>query len=498
MIDPSDPGFCMAPNTPSNPPPAALAAFVRGCERRGAVFAALQCGDPERGDVALAAALRAFRAHAAELPMAAWPARFWSLLVATPPLRSDSPAAQRAPALQPLAGIAPSDRAALLLRLAGGLQEDEAAGVLGQSVEDYRAALTRACPRDAAGRPDADAWRRLAEAVQAQLRDVPPERLARLARLRDEALAGTRPPPPARVAAAPTTTSAVSRPVRRWPWVVLVLVSMAAALAATWWPGAPWADFLQPAAPAPAAGAATATLTDPEILQEALPPAEPPAARFDVDQAARTDRDAALRADPEATTLVPDADFLAWYVVQRTVAATAEVAPESSSPTQGDDSADAPPAPVAASPEAPPPWEALALAARARQRADYAAWLSLDEVDRARLRAAARDFAAQPADAQQALRARFAALDDMEHRGWRLGPALGAVWPRLQPMFAYVPEREREPLLALLRQLDADALDDLAALTQRIPPQERDRFRHDLVRVPAGERAAWLHARRER
>lgn len=496
MIDPSDPGFRMAPNTPPDPPPAALAAFLRGCERRGAVFAALQCGDPERGDVALAAALRAFRAHAAELPMAAWPARFWSLLVAAPPLRAESPVAQRAPSLQPLAGIAPSDRAALLLRLAGGLQEDEAAGVLGQSVEDYRAALTRACPRDVTGRPDAEAWRRLAEAVQAHLRDLPPDRLARLARLRDEALAGTKMPPPARIAASPSTAPATARAARRWPWVVLVLVLMAAALAATWWPGAPWADLLQPAAPAPAAG--TATLTDPEILREALPPAEPPAARFDADEAARTDRDAALRADPEAATLVPDADFLAWYVVQRAVAGTADIAPESSSPTQGADSADAPPAPVAVVPAAPPPWDALTLEARTRLRADYAAWLSLDEVDRARLRAAARDLAAQPADAQQALRTRFVALDAMEHRGWRLGPVLGAVWPRLQPMFAYVPEREREPLLALLRQLDGNALDDLAALTQRIPPQERDRFRHELIRVPAGERAAWLHARRER
>ncbi|KRA46254.1 hypothetical protein [Pseudoxanthomonas sp. Root630] len=480
----------MTPNPLPEPPPAALAAFLRGCERRGAVFAALQCGDAERGDVALAAALRAFRAHAAELPMAAWPARFWSLLVAAPPLRSESPVAQRAPSMRALADIAAPDRAALLLRLAGGLQEEEAAGVLGQSADDYRAALARACPRDAAGRPDADAWRQLAEAVQTHLRDLPPERLARLARLREEALAGTR-IPPAGVSTAPALTASPARTPRRWPWVVLVLALMAAALGATWWPGAPWAALLQPA-PKPASDAVT--LTDPDIRQEALPPAEPPAARFDAEEAARTDRDAPMRADPEVATLVPDADFLAWYVVQRAATAAAAVAPEPASPrAPPDEGAEAAPAPTVVAPEPLHPRDALT-----RQRADYAAWQALGEVDRARLRAAARDLAAQPVETQQALRTRFAALDAMEHRGWRLGPALGAVWPRLQPMFAYVPAREREPLLALLRQLDAAALDDLAALSQRVPPPERDRFRHELIRVPAGERAAWLHARRER
>ncbi|SDQ31150.1 hypothetical protein SAMN05428982_0590 [Pseudoxanthomonas sp. CF385] len=489
MIGLSNPGFRMAPNPPSEAPPAALAAFLRGCERRGAVFAALQCGDAERGDVALAAALRAFRAHAAELPMAAWPARFWSLLVAAPPLRAESPVAHRAPAMQALAGIAAPDRAALLLRLAGGLQEDEAAGVLGLSTDDYRAALTRACPRDATGRPDAEAWRRLAEAVQVHLRDLPPERLARLARLREDALAGTR-VPPAATAPSPRTAVPVSTP-RRWPWVVLVLALMAAALAATWWPGAPWADLLQPA---PTPVSETVTLTDPDILQEPLPPAEPPAARFDAEEAARTDRDAPMRMDPEAATLVPQADFLAWYIVQRAATAAAEVAPEPSPPpAQADEDAEAPTAQAVVVPDPPRPWEALT-----RQRADYAAWQALEEADRARLRAAARDLAMQPADAQQALRTRFGALDAMEHRGWRLGPVLGAVWPRLQPLFAYVPAREREPLLALLRQLDATALDDLAALAQRTPPQERDRFRHALIRVPAGQRTAWLHARRER
>ncbi|MET0580418.1 MAG: hypothetical protein ABWZ08_00420, partial [Pseudoxanthomonas sp.] len=60
--------------------PAALSAFLRGVERRGALFAELQCGDREAGDTALAAAMRAFRNHAGTLPMADWPRRFWTLL----------------------------------------------------------------------------------------------------------------------------------------------------------------------------------------------------------------------------------------------------------------------------------------------------------------------------------------------------------------------------------------------------------------------------------
>ncbi|MCH2093428.1 MAG: hypothetical protein MK141_17890, partial [Pseudoxanthomonas sp.] len=112
----------MAPQDTVGSPPAALAAFLRGCERRGAVFAELQCGDPDRGDVALAAALRAFRGNAAALPMADWPVRFWSLLSSAPPLRTAAPDARWPGALSALAAAAPLDRAALLLRLAGGLQ----------------------------------------------------------------------------------------------------------------------------------------------------------------------------------------------------------------------------------------------------------------------------------------------------------------------------------------------------------------------------------------
>jgi len=143
-------------------------------------------------------------------------------------------------------------------------------------------------------------------------------------------------------------------------------------------------------------------------------------------------------------------------------------------------------------------WDALPRQQREDRRARYAAWRALDEVQRARLRAAAAEIAALPPEHQAALRTQFSVLDGMQRRGWRLGPELGADWPRLQPLFAYVPPEERDGLLALLRRLDAEQRDDLAALAQRLPPQDRDAFRRELLAVPDGQRRAWLRQRRDR
>lgn len=143
-------------------------------------------------------------------------------------------------------------------------------------------------------------------------------------------------------------------------------------------------------------------------------------------------------------------------------------------------------------------WDALHLHEREDRRARYAAWRALDEVQRARLRAAAAEVAALPPEHQAALRTQFAVLDAMQRNGWRLGPALGADWPRLQPLFAYVPPGERDAALSLLRQLDAEQRDDLAALAQRLPPQDRDAFRRELLAVPVSQRRAWLRQQRDR
>lgn len=304
----------------SSSAPAALAAFLRGCERRGAVFAELQCGDAERGDVALAAALRAFRAKAAALPMADWPVRFWSLLAATPQLRVEGPAARWADGFSALARPATADRAALLLRLAGGLQEAEAADVLGLDGAAYRDALARACPRDALGHPDAGAWRSLAEAIQQHLRELPDDRLATLARLREDALAGTRVPP----VVAKETPVAPPPPRRRWPWILLVVVLLLAATGAGlwWWRGN---ALLSPSSPTAAPTGDDRVLVlppDPEITVAELPPADAPAAPADV-IAPAAHPDFLLLADADEEARAREADFLAWYVAGPAQAASA-------------------------------------------------------------------------------------------------------------------------------------------------------------------------------
>jgi hypothetical protein len=299
--------------------PAALSAFLRGVERRAVLFAQLQSGDSATGDTALAAAMRAFRNHAAAVPMAEWPRRFWALLVASPGLRQNAAGARWPAALQRLAGLEPPVRAALLARLVAGLAEDDATAVLGLDQAGYRQALTLACPQDAAGRPDPEGWRLLAEAAQQQLRDLPPERLARLARLRESAIAGGSARPPAPVPA--SWVPAQPPRARRWRWALLVVLACAGALAATYrWPQ--MSNWFSASADPPAAGEADAS-----IVSEALPPSEP-ATRYDATFAQLSHPDFELLLDPEGDAIARHADFYAWYAAggpaEQTAAASSD------------------------------------------------------------------------------------------------------------------------------------------------------------------------------
>lgn len=141
-------------------------------------------------------------------------------------------------------------------------------------------------------------------------------------------------------------------------------------------------------------------------------------------------------------------------------------------------------------------WDALPLAQQQDQRGRYQAWLALDASDRLRLRETARQFAALPAAEQARLQVLFDHQDRMRQSGWRLGPELGADWPRLQPLFAFVPPQQRADVLVALKHTDALQRDDLAALAQRIPPQSRDGFRREWLKQSADQRGAWLHQRR--
>ena len=287
------------------PAPAAVSAFLRGVERRGMVLAELQAGDGAIAEKGLTAAMRAFRSHAADLAMADWPARFWKLLASTPPLRQPSAYSLDLPVFGALQVAAPLPRLALLLRLAAGLEEAEAAAAMGVALPDYQQALAEACPRDAEGAPDVQAWRRLAEAIQQRLRDLPPARLAHLARLREAAIAGSAPPPAPPRPVAEEGRQHTSGRGRAWRWAILVLALCLLGLAATW-----WTARRPQALPAPLSdgGDAVGVTDRGPIVIEPLDPAEPAAV-----EAIPSALDADLAADPAGVEQAREADFYAWY-----------------------------------------------------------------------------------------------------------------------------------------------------------------------------------------
>ena len=142
-------------------------------------------------------------------------------------------------------------------------------------------------------------------------------------------------------------------------------------------------------------------------------------------------------------------------------------------------------------------WHALPPAVQAERREQWQAWRALPGAQRARLRSAATTFAALSESERRLLHERYAALDRSEQRGWMLGPALGADYMHLQPLLAQVPAAQREPLLGVLRVMTPAERSDLAVLTQRVAPQQRDALRRDLLATNAGNRAAWLQLRLE-
>ena len=313
---------------PASAVPAALAAFLRGVERLGAVFAELQSGDSDAGDAALAAAMRAFRNAAINQPMAAWPRRFWTLLAATPHLRSDAPMARWDTDVRELAALQPAPRQALLLRLAAGLQEEEAAAVSGLDLSAYQQALAVACPRDAQGQVDVAAWRQLAEAIQQHSRELAPERLARLAQVRESALSAAR-IEKRTASSGPAKRVASTQPLasRKYTgWIIGVALLCLLALLATWaWPR--WQAWrVTQGSVAPGAGQ---VLDAAEIRTSELP-AQAPAARFDAAMGLLAHPDFELVLDGQEEAVAREADFLAW------VAARQEAVPVADETRTGD------------------------------------------------------------------------------------------------------------------------------------------------------------------
>lgn len=290
--------------TPLNSP--ALAAFIRGIERRALVVAEFQSGEVLVAERAVAVAMRAFVPAAAVQPMTDWPAHFWRLLSSTPQLRQPAADGLWPQDLAHLAQLSDSERLALLLRIGAGLDEAQAAQVLGVELEAYCQWLALACPRDGQGQPDAQAWRALAETVQGRVRDLSPERQAQLERLR-ESLVSSGPVVPQREPVMPVMQAERrerrAAPVRKsragqWLWLLTGAVLLA---------GLGWAwlsssrdDSAAAAGAGQGSGLEAENPVQTEQLQElSLPPAAAPAP---VEPAP----------DPAQVSLLRQADFLAW------------------------------------------------------------------------------------------------------------------------------------------------------------------------------------------
>jgi DNA-directed RNA polymerase specialized sigma24 family protein len=216
------------------PPPAALLAFLRGLERRARTLAEIQCGNADRAGTIWAETAASFPAEAADLPVAAWPVRFWARLLAHPAMAvveaSDSP----------LAALGPGPRAALLLRLVAGLDPRPAADVLGVSEPTYRFALQRGLEQARAAGIDADALQALRAQWQRQPAPSAPRPQAFEPALPLQPPEAAPPTADRITAPAPVLEAPTRPPVRtsrrfRLAWLGLAALAAAAVLSVGWW-----------------------------------------------------------------------------------------------------------------------------------------------------------------------------------------------------------------------------------------------------------------------
>lgn len=503
-------GVTSAPLTPAPPvpPSPALSAFLRGIERRAFVFAQVQCGSDEVAEAALGRAMRAFRAASLTSPLATWPAGFWALLMAQGEL---SRGQSEVPELRSLSS---GPRAALLLRIVAGLDFPHAASVLGISEATYRFALQRALQQLGEGGISYSVLGALRERLHRQVKTLPESRIASLAALRARVLEDV-------PEASPPVTVPVSPVWRRGAWAALALLALA--FAATYWTPAPvlppGGTETLPIEPAPVPVPATTAsdwVTHPDYAQLASPADEALAADLallswiaageagelpDVAPAAGS-------ADPAAGLPAPGAsppaaaDFQQLPQGQRALllplaGAWPGLAPETRERLQANAAhwLSLDPAQHDALVATMRAWDALPAADRALRRGPFAAWESLSLDERERVRRAAAALAALAPQPRQALRDGFDQLPADQRQDWWLGPDVGPGFAQLRPLFAFVPEDERTSLLALLRGLSPKARADLAVLARRLPANQRESLRRDLMAAPAAEREALIHER---
>ena len=192
----------------------ALTQFLRGVERRAAVFAQLQVGDPEHGDLTLEATIREFVRDARDCPEESWTPRFWAMLAASPMLEQDVLAPFWPGDLAPLARLEGGPRVALLLRLVAQLDDEMAAEVVGIDAASYRTVLQASLPQRPEGGADGPAWLAMRDEARYAIEDLTVDRLATIARVRDAVIAESAAAPPA---SDPEDTRGASRLVRALP-----------------------------------------------------------------------------------------------------------------------------------------------------------------------------------------------------------------------------------------------------------------------------------------
>ncbi len=447
----------------STPPPQeAVSAFLRGLERRARLFATVQSGAEDAGARATSVVARVFAGDAARWPMARWPVQYWRLLLATPQLRMVE-GARSTRLLPAIAALPLAARTPVLLQLVSGLDEAAITQVLGEPVAAWQGRIRDALPADATGQPDLEAWRAWqVEVKQALAAPVAP------------ATSAAAPASPATPSPAPARVADPGRH-RHVPWLWIGVAACVAAFAA--------AFFLHPV------GRDVVQRWLSPIKREALPPADAPAARYDAADL-RLHPDRALLEAPGELALARALPLLAW--LQATAPVELPAAVDAAAPT----------APMADAPDAAPrrmlQWDRLPARERGERRAAWEAWRALPAAERVGLRATAERWRALPAEVQASLRARFEAQAFDARMGWWLGPRIGAAWPRVAALFAYVDASERDAVLRLLRTASVDEVEALARLAQITPPEARGDLRRQLLAQPASMRVAWLQARVQR
>ncbi len=458
----------MTPAPPS-PSPAAVAAFLRGLDKRARLFAAVQAGDAAQGERALAVVARVFAAEAGQWPLAQWPQQYWRLLLATPSLRHA--AAPEANGVLPGIARLPSDRrAAVLLHLVAGLDDEAAATALGLDVAAYQGTIRDSLPRNELGQPDVDVWRAWRAAAQREL-----ERAADPPPLAKPVFEPARPSPaPERDVARAASHGT------RWLWLGVAVCVLAFAAA----------FFIHPA------GREVVAQWFATIKREPLPPASPPKARFDAaDPALHPDRE--QLAAPQEAGFADELALLAWLA-------------NASDPA----TADAVPLPIANALDAPPTiapadeaaalarrtqrWNALPPRLRGLHRGHWQAWRALQPGERIQLRGIAARLRRLSEEERAGVRERFEAQSSDARAGWWLGPRLGRDWPRVAALFAFVDGAERDPLLRLLREAAPEDIDALERLAQGTAPEDREGLRRELLAQSTEQRSAWLQARLHR